>query len=292
MSTDSASANLGSRERDIHHLECRRKGIPIIELALPNVDNNDSDDSQFPDDLARDLVKAWELLEGRDIIQEPRHDTSEKADTTDVLDRNHDQHHPTDEEAPQASPLPSSVPTNPDPGITTPYIHKLTRLDLIGFSFLGAAVISYYTPIPTHLLHLSISRLQSVLPRPITNQFLATTFFLFVPLYIGIFRAVVGILYWIFLQVEDNKLKKVIKDCNRRIRELEVGNEYGREIFAVKKQLRESKERQKKLFGGEVRGEGGKKKKGGGRRKKSVKKEEEKVNEERSEAKGMRWGAP
>ncbi|KAL9629766.1 MAG: hypothetical protein Q9204_005089 [Flavoplaca sp. TL-2023a] len=280
MSTESASANLSSQERDIHHLECRRKGIPITELALPNVDNVDSDDSQLSDDLARDLVKAWELLEGRDTTTEPNHDTSEKAETTDVLDGSHDQHHLIDEEAPQESPLPSSVPTNPDPGITTSFTHKLTSPDLIGFSFLGAAVISYYNSIPTHLLHLSISRLQSVLPRPITNQFLATTFFLFVPLYIGIFRSVVGILYWIFLQVEDNILKKVIKDCNRRIRELEVGNEYGREIFAVKKQLRESKERQKKLFGGEVRGEGGKKKKGGGRKKKNVKKEEEKVKAE------------
>ncbi|KAL8875662.1 MAG: hypothetical protein Q9192_009010, partial [Flavoplaca navasiana] len=208
MSTESASANLNSRERDIHHLECRRKGIPITGLALPHVDNNDSDDSQLSDDLARDLVKAWELLEGRDTTKEPSHDTSEKAETTDVLDGSHDQHHPVDEEAPQASPPTSSVPTELDPGTTTSFIHKFTRPDLIGFSFLGAAVISYYTPIPTHLLHLSISRLQSVLPRPITNQFLATTFFLFVPLYIGIFRAVVGILYWIFLQVEDNKLKK------------------------------------------------------------------------------------
>ncbi|KAL8885149.1 MAG: hypothetical protein Q9215_006947, partial [Flavoplaca cf. flavocitrina] len=224
MSTESASANLSSQERDIRHLECRRKGSPITELALPNVDNVDSDDSQLADDLARDLVKAWELLEGRNITQEPSHDTSGKAETTDVRDGNPDQHHPVDEETPQASPLPSSVPTNPDPGTTTLFIHKFTRPDLIGFSCLGAAVISYYTPLPTHLLNLSISRLQSVLPRPITNQFLATTFFLFVPLYIGIFRAVVGILYWIFLQVEDNKLKKVIEDCNRRIRELEVAN--------------------------------------------------------------------
>ncbi|KAL8841006.1 MAG: hypothetical protein Q9176_003578 [Flavoplaca citrina] len=280
MSTESASANLSSQERDIHHLECRRKGIPIPELALPNVDQNDSDDSQLADDLARDLVKAWELLEGRDTTHEPSHDTSEQAETTDVPDGKSDPHHPVDEETPQASPTTSSVPTGLDPGTTTSFIHKSTRPNLIGFSCLGAAVISYYTPIPTQLLNLSISRLQSVLPRPITNQFLATTFFLFVPLYIGIFRAVVGILYWIFLQVEDNKLKKVIEDCNRRIRELEVANEYGREIFAVKKQLRESKERQKKLFGGEGHGEGGKRKRGGGRKKKSLKKEEEKVKEE------------
>ncbi|KAI4272400.1 MAG: hypothetical protein LQ337_005311, partial [Flavoplaca oasis] len=212
ISTESASTNLSSRERDIHHLECRRKGIPITELALPNVENNDSDDSQLTDDLARDLVKAWELLEGQETKHEPSHDTSERAETTDVPDGKSDQHHPVDEEAPQASPPTLSVPTKSDPETTKSFIHKFTRPDLIGFSFLGAAVISYYTPIPTHILNLSISRLRSILPRPITNQFLATTFFLFVPLYIGIFRTLVGILYWIFLLVENNKLEKAIKD--------------------------------------------------------------------------------
>lgn len=260
MSTESASANESSRERDIRHLECRRKGIPIDEPIFPK---NDDNDPQLSDDLEADLGLAWQLIEDENATQQPNPDNSAQAETTERRD----------EQAPQAPPAASPAPKKPQPETTEVSAQQITSSsDVIGVSILGAAILYHFSPELANLLKILTSWGASILPRPeLTRQFLFTVLFMLMPLWIGIFKVIKGILHWIFLLVENNRLDKAIKICKERLRLLDVGIAKSKEIIGLQNELMELKKRQREL----LEQESAKKKKGLNKKKRSsaVKKE-------------------
>ncbi|KAL8754175.1 MAG: hypothetical protein Q9199_004534 [Rusavskia elegans] len=261
MSTESASANLSSRERDIRHLECRRKGIPIEEPIFPT---NDDDDPQLSDDLEADLGLAWQLIEDENATQQPNPDNSAQAETAETRD----------EQAPQAPPPASPAPTKPYPGTTKIPVQQTTRTsDLVGVSILGAAILYQFSPELANLLKILTSWGATILPRPeLTRQFVFTVLFMFMPLWIGIFKAIKGILHCIFLLVENNRLDKAMKVCKEKVRLLDIGIAQSKEIIVLQNELMELKKRQREL----LEQESAKKKKGLNKKKRSsgVKKED------------------
>lgn len=260
MSTESASANLSSRERDIRHLECRRKGIPIDEPLFPK---NDDNDPQLSDDLEADLGLAWQLIEDANASQQPNPDNSAQAETAETRD----------EQAPQAPPPASPAPTKPQPETTEVSVLQTTSpSDVIGVSILGAAILYHLSPELANLLEILTSWGASILPRPEpTRQFLFTSFFMLLPLWISIFKVIKGILHLIFLLVENNRLDKAMKVCKEKLRLLEVGIAQSKELIGLQNELMELKKRQREL----LEQESAKKKKGLNKKKRSsgVKKE-------------------
>ncbi|KAI4259496.1 MAG: hypothetical protein L6R42_004541 [Xanthoria sp. 1 TBL-2021] len=255
MSTESASANLSSRERDIRHLECRRQGIPIDEPIFPK---NDDHDPQLSDDFEADLGLAWQLIEDVNATQQPNPDNSAQAETAET--RN--------EQTPQAPPPASPAPTDPYPGTTKIPVQQTTRTpDLVGVSILGAAVLYQFSPELANLLKILTSWGASILPRPeLTRQFVFTVLFMFMPLWIGIFKVIKGILHWNFLLVENNRLDKAMKICKEKLRLLDVGIAQSKEIIVLQNELIELKKRQREL----LEQESAKKKKGLKKKKRSI----------------------
>ncbi|KAI4235916.1 MAG: hypothetical protein LQ349_002858 [Xanthoria aureola] len=237
MSTERASASPSSRERDIHHLECRRKGITIHEAMFPtNGENNDA----LPDDLESDLGLAWQIIEDENATQQPAPDHSTQAETIETRD----------ELAMQAAPpaLPTSTRLQPDTAkVLIQHINRPS--DVAGVSIFGAAILYLLFPETAKSIKNLTSWVASILTRPeLTGQFFLTAFFMLVPLWIGVFKAIKGILHWIFLLVENNRLNKAIQICTERIRQLDVGIAQSKEIIALQNELMELKQRQRDLL--------------------------------------------
>ncbi len=237
MSTERASASPSSRERDIHHLECRRKGIPIHEAMFPtNGENNDP----LSDDLESDLGLAWQIIEDENTTQQPAPDHSTQAETIETRD----------ELAMQAAPSALPVSTRLQPETAKVLIQHINRpSDLAGVSIFGAAILYLFFPETPKLIKNLTSWVASILTRPkLTRQFFFTAVFMLVPLWIGVFKAIKGTLHWFFLLVENNRLNKATQTCTERIRQLDVGIAQSKEIIALQNELMELKQRQRDLL--------------------------------------------
>ncbi|KAI4097693.1 MAG: hypothetical protein LQ339_006672 [Xanthoria mediterranea] len=237
MSTERASTSPSSRERDIHHLECRRKGIRIHEAMFPtNRDNNDP----LSDDLESDLGLAWQIIEDENATQQPAPDHSAQAET--IKTRY--------ELATQAKPSALPASTRLQPETAKALIQHINRpTDVAGVSIFGAAILYLLFPETAKSVKNLTSWIASILTRPkLTRQFFFTAFFMLVPLWIGVFKAINGILHWIFLLVENNRLNKAIQICTESIRQLDVGIAQSKEIIALQNELMELKQRQRDLL--------------------------------------------
>lgn len=237
MSTERASASPLSRERDIHHLECRRKGISIHEAMFPtNGENNDP----LSDDLESDLGLAWQIIEDENATQQPAPDHSTQAETIETRD----------ELAMQAAPSALPVSTRLQPETAKVFIQHINRpSDLAGVSIFGAAILYLFFPETPKLIKNLTSGIASILTRPkLTRQFFFTAVFMLVPLWIGVFKALKGFLHWIFLLVENNRLNKAIQICAETIKQLDVGIAQSKEIIGLQNELMELKQRQRDLL--------------------------------------------
>ncbi|KAL8853034.1 MAG: hypothetical protein Q9221_002064 [Calogaya cf. arnoldii] len=248
MSTDSALAiDPATREREIRHLELQSKGVPIPPHELP--DNEDKDPSSpLMDDLEGDLGLAWELIKDVHVAEQRNRDASGQAETTEAINEHHDQDH-HDDEAGQASPPASAAPKKADPETAKTPVLDITRTpDVVGISFLGTAIIYHYSPQLAHATETLLLWVSTSLPQPVTHQFRATIFFLLVPIWVNIYKAIKAILYWIFLAVENKRLDRKIKKCSEKILLLDASLAQSKEMLALQNKIIVLKEQQVELL--------------------------------------------
>ncbi|KAL8989009.1 MAG: hypothetical protein Q9169_008459 [Polycauliona sp. 2 TL-2023] len=173
------------------------------------------------------------------------------------------------------------APTSPTPAeghadTNTTAVQQITRrADMVGISILSTAVIYQYSADMACFIENATDWAYSLLPQSKKEpQFLSTAFFLLMPFWIGLVRAFMGILRWIFRSIENNRVDKAIKICKGKLRDLDVGIANSTEYNMLQLELIELKTRR---FGGlNANQDSGKKKKNLKKKKRvsGVKKEE------------------
>ncbi|KAL8671466.1 MAG: hypothetical protein Q9168_004035 [Polycauliona sp. 1 TL-2023] len=265
-------------------------GIPINDLENEVM----GDAFQPTDELEEDLEIAWQIVEDTIAEQQLEDDTLDQTRTTETGKANPDldsrdgavsqtaitevANERTDMDHHHGGTLQTSDPAPPAPMEGRPDTKRLRdhqmapSADIVGISILSTALLYHYYPDVEDLIEISTTWFQTILPESKNGpQFRATVFFFLMPIWIGIIRAIIGILYWVYIAIEKNRLDRAIKACKHKIKELDDGVVHSTEMLEQQNQLMELKMKKFELS----TPDGGKKKRNLKKKKRvGVKKEE------------------
>ncbi|KAL8684127.1 MAG: hypothetical protein Q9224_006590 [Gallowayella concinna] len=253
ISTQHASASL-SREKEIRQLRQRFAGHPI---GPPPPRKRDSEIKSLLDqnpELKAQITEFKQLIASACISQ----DLQIASATTGQIDKNEaGEAEPEDARGNGEAPNPQETPEQAvaQGKVTIPTTRHGSTSDIIGVSILGAAIFYHYSSELLHLASLPFIWAYSLLPNmpdhstpELTIQHRVTLIFLLLPIWAALARATIIVSHWIFLLIENNRLKSALRKHGEINEWLEKAIALNKKCLEIQKQIVETKERVKSLY--------------------------------------------